>query len=86
VISKFDQTTVKTGKMAKSDRPSAPRIDAHRQRMLASGYTLIDATLRLEANTVLERIQLRTGLSRREVVDRLLRHPEAPAMIEASHV
>lgn len=66
------------------DRPTPSRIDAHRERMLATGHVLIDATLRLEAHTNLRRVVLRTGLTRRQVVDRLLRHPEARRMIEAS--
>lgn len=53
--------------------------------MLATGHALIDVTLRLEAHTNLHRIALRTGLTPRAVVDRLLRHPEARRLIEANH-
>lgn len=69
--------------MAKKTYPTQDRIGAHREQMLATGHVLVDATLRLEAHTNLQRIALRTGLQPRVVVDRLLRHPQARELIEA---
>ncbi len=72
--------------MPNQARPKGAGIVAHRDRMLATGHSLADVTLRQEAHSVLQRIALRTGLTPRAVVDRLLRHPQAGAMIRANHV
>ena len=68
--------------MSETRYPTQDRIGAHREHMLATGHVLVDATLRLESHTNLQRIALRTGLPPRVVVDRLLRHARARELIE----